>query len=688
MHRIIPHRSAVVVVLVGAVVAGVAFGTSQRVTESDERAILEREARLTATAMQSLVGSTKSSLEAAVAVATIRDGDPSAFEQFAASSGLEFYRSVTLFRMDADGWNAAMTVGDLADAVDPDLLGRIGKVTPGEFSLTGYRGDGLLRALGVAMRSESQPDAMVYGEIPMPAGVGIGNGDEFVQGGDSPFALDFALYIEREADDQIAFSSSRELPFPGPRAVVTFGLDDREGSARVDLDTEPGEAAGQPHELVLVTAPRTPLTSALSRSLPWLLALAALAGALPIAGLVELVSRRRDRALHLVDELEAAECRIVADQARFHDIISGAPDAMFSVDPVADELVILNRDDVFGYSAEELRGGAGIELLIHPDDAPTLTGIGEELSRAGEEVVEAEVRVRPKHGDQEWVRFRVKALARDEFSTPTQVLVTCTVVTREHAADEERRALETRLRQSQRMEAVGQLAGGIAHDFNNLLAVILSYASFAAEDLDGHPAQEDLEEVISAARRAADLTGQLLTFSRRQIVEPTILDLNSVVADMHRILQRTLAENIAFESRLEDTLPMVHADPGELEQILMNLAVNARDAIDGHDGALVIETTTVDIDEEYAANVPDAVPGRHVRLSVSDTGDGMAPAVAAMAFEPFFTTKEPGKGTGMGLATVYGIVRRWGGHVTLYSEPGEGTVVRAYFPAVEGILPT
>jgi PAS domain S-box-containing protein len=243
--------------------------------------------------------------------------------------------------------------------------------------------------------------------------------------------------------------------------------------------------------------------------------------------------------------------------------------------------------------------------------------------------------------------------------------------------------LEAALHQAQKLETVGQLAGGVAHDFNNLLAVIMHSCEFALSTLQGHPAAEEVREINAAAERAAALTRQLLVFSRREIAQPQLLNLNELVSSVERLLSRTIGEHIELEAVLDPSSPAVLADPNHLEQVLLNLAVNARDAMpDG--GRLRVDTATVVLDADYARLNADVQPGRYVRLAVSDTGRGMTEAVRQKAFEPFFTTKPKGTGTGLGLATTYGIVKQNGGHIELYSEVDEGTVVKVYLPASEG----
>ncbi|HEV8610991.1 MAG TPA: ATP-binding protein [Thermoanaerobaculia bacterium] len=233
------------------------------------------------------------------------------------------------------------------------------------------------------------------------------------------------------------------------------------------------------------------------------------------------------------------------------------------------------------------------------------------------------------------------------------------------------------------MEAIGRLAGGVAHDFNNLLGVITGYGELLDKDIpEGHPGRRRVREIRRAAESAASLTRQLLTFSRQQALETRILDVNEIVPSAEKMLRRLIGEDIHLVTNLAPDLGRVRADGGQIEQVIMNLAINARDAMP-EGGKLMIETANVELDEHYLATHPAVKPGPHVMLAVSDTGHGMDANTIAHMFEPFFTTKEHGKGTGLGLATVYGIVQQSGGTVNVYSEAGQGTSFKVYLPRVD-----
>jgi signal transduction histidine kinase len=294
---------------------------------------------------------------------------------------------------------------------------------------------------------------------------------------------------------------------------------------------------------------------------------------------------------------------------------------------------------------------------------------------------EVEYRMMASDGHAVWIRDTVSLIVENKKVAKLRGLMVD--ITEKKAAEEALRRSEEQLRQSQKMEAIGRLAGGIAHDFNNLLTAITGYGDLLLRGLGKkHKLRREAMEISKAAQRAADLTGQLLAFSRQQVLRPRIIDLNAVVTDMEMMLRRVIGEHIKLITRLDSDLGAVKADPGQMHQVLLNLVVNARDAMP-EGGEAVIETAAVTLSKSYADEHPGVEPGSYVRLSVSDSGTGIDEETQGRLFEPFFTTKEQGKGTGLGLSTVYGIVRQSGGHISVDSQLGKGSTFKILLPWVE-----
>ncbi len=310
--------------------------------------------------------------------------------------------------------------------------------------------------------------------------------------------------------------------------------------------------------------------------------------------------------------------------------------------------------------------------LVHPDDrvsAREAMTIATERRRTD---YSADYRVRWPDGSIRWLDTRARVLY-DPDGQPTHLMGVVIDVT-------ERRALESQLRQAQKLEAIGQLAGGVAHDFNNLLTAILGYANLASDSLDPqHPLRGHMDEIQLAGERGAGLTRQLLAFSRQQVLEPTLVNLNTLVGDIGLMLRRLIGEHIELVTKLSSDLDVILADRTQIEQVIINLAVNARDAMPVG-GRLSIETANMDLDDTYVLDPLVVRPGRYVMLAVSDTGTGIDEDTRRRMFDPFFTTKERGKGTGLGLATVYGIIKQSGGYIWVYSEPGHGAAFKIYLP--------
>jgi PAS domain S-box-containing protein len=383
----------------------------------------------------------------------------------------------------------------------------------------------------------------------------------------------------------------------------------------------------------------------------------------------------------LSEKKQAAE-ELAQSERRYRLLFEANPLPMWIYDRATLAFLEVNDAAVahYGYSRDEFLSMT-IKDIRPPDDVPALL---DDLARTG-----------ASDGVNVWRHLKHDGTVIEVEITSHAVAFGDHLAQFAMAEDvTDQRRLQRQLQQSQRMDSLGQLAGGIAHDFNNLLAVIMNYAAFvkketarAAVDEDRRwgPVSDDVAQIEHAVDRASRLTRQLLAFARREVTRPEVISLNSAVAEVEQLLRRTLGEHVELVTSRASDLRAIVADAGQLEQVLINLAVNARDAMPTG-GTLTIETANVDVDRHYAASRPGVVPGGYVCLRVSDTGTGMDPNVLQHAFEPFFTTKPTGEGTGLGLATVYGIITQAGGHAQIYSEPLLGTTFTALFPAATGEL--
>ena len=359
-----------------------------------------------------------------------------------------------------------------------------------------------------------------------------------------------------------------------------------------------------------------------------------------------------------------------ASEAKYRQLFESSKDGLLIIERDTEQILDVNPAflELVGYTRDEVVGSTVTDVGLAGQDPACEAAFREVVSRDEGHFPDLQLTGR------EGRRLDVDMISNAYF-VGDQRVVQCSV-----RDISERRRLENQLRVSQKLEAVGQLAGGIAHDFNNLLVVINSYTDMAIETLrEGDPMRADLQQVAEAGARAAGLTRQLLAFGRRQFLQPKVLSLNTVVSGIEQMLRRLIGEDIELRIKLSPDAGNVRADPAQVEQVLMNLVLNARDAMP-QGGRLVVETADVELDELYAKTHADVKPGSFVLLAVSDTGSGMDQKILGRIFEPFFTTKGPGKGTGRGLATVYGIVKQSGGYINVKSEVGRGSTFQVYLP--------
>jgi PAS domain S-box-containing protein len=383
-----------------------------------------------------------------------------------------------------------------------------------------------------------------------------------------------------------------------------------------------------------------------------------------------------ERTRELIAANAATEQALRESEARFRALIENSHDitAILDAEGVM-RYISPSVQRFFGYSATEMVGATSLDF-VHPDDQQVLADV---FVRAGDDPGAPHTcEYRARHKDGTWRTVEAFALNLLDDPAVEGIVITGSDIT-------QRRVLESRLVQAERLEAIGQLAGGVAHDFNNILLVIRGYSSVLRTSLDDPQQIEDVEEIIKAADRAADLTRQLLAFGRRQVLQPRLLSLAEVVRGVESLLRRSLREDIAFGLELDDSVSPVIADPGQMEQVLLNLVMNGRDAISGN-GAIRVTVREQELTGGESGISPPLAAGRYVRLAVDDTGSGIDEAVLPHVFEPFFTTKEDGVGTGLGLSTVYGIVAQSDGGIEVVTRPEGGTSFAIYLPVAAGAI--
>ncbi len=398
------------------------------------------------------------------------------------------------------------------------------------------------------------------------------------------------------------------------------------------------------------------------------------------AGLPHTVERAL-REWRLIESRRAAEAALRESEERFRVLFESSPDACYIVTGEG-HFTDVNRaaEEMLGYAREYLLGKTAIELnLIHADSMPAAVQMATDC-HAGSASRPTELTIRHRSGRELTVESRAVPV---RFPGGFGILSTSRDISERKRAEAEQRRLEEQLRQASKMEAVGRLAGGVAHDFNNLLTGIRGFTDILLSGVNERdPAHADLLEIQRATQRAAALTGQLLAFSRKQVVAPVVVDLNQLLAEAMRIVERLIGEDVQVVFKPGNGVPAVRVDPSGMEQVLINLAVNARDAMP-QGGLLSIETSMVELDAVFCSGHLDARPGQHVLMAVRDTGLGMSAGVLSRLFEPFFTTKGPGRGTGLGLSIIYGIVQQGSGFVHVESDVGAGSTFRIYLPAVQ-----
>ena len=381
-----------------------------------------------------------------------------------------------------------------------------------------------------------------------------------------------------------------------------------------------------------------------------------------------------------INARKKADAALKESEAKYHLLVDNANEAIIVAQDGMFKFCNPKTTAITGYSLKELYSIPFAEI-IHPDDREMVVERHHKRLK-GEDVPHVyKFRMISKEGKVVWVEINAVLIT---WESEPATLNFISDITERKSTEEALRESEEQLRQAQKLESVGRLAGGIAHDFNNLLTTIIGYSELISMEQDlTDTTREGIREIKSSAERAATLTQQLLAFSRKQVLQPQVIDLNRLITRLGKMLRRLVSEDIDITTKLDSNLGKIKADPGQVEQVIMNLVVNARDAMP-EGGTITIETQGLYLDEGYHQHHPEVTPGDYILLAVSDTGHGMDEKTRKHIFEPFFTTKEVGKGTGLGLSTVYGIVKQSGGYIWVYSEPEQGTTFKIYLPRLTG----
>jgi two-component system, cell cycle sensor histidine kinase and response regulator CckA len=388
-------------------------------------------------------------------------------------------------------------------------------------------------------------------------------------------------------------------------------------------------------------------------------------------------------------ELEEAAQELRKSEEKYRSIFENLQDAYFETSLNGILLEISPSIEFFShYNREEILNTSIVNLYSNPGDRGKIIEI---LEKAGK-IVDFELNFMDKEGSIVYCSINAN-FQFDGIGAPIKICGTIRNISERKRAEVEKQKLLEQLHQSQKIEALGSLTGGIAHDFNNILTVINGHAEIALRKLEKNlPVEKDIHSIFQAGKRAENLTRQLLAFSRKQVFKPRVIDMNKIINDLEKMLVRLIGEDIRMEIRFNSDAPSIDADPGQIEQILMNLIVNARDAIienrnSTEEKKIIIETGKTILDKFFVEEHPGSGEGLHTVLTISDSGAGMTPDVLEKIFEPFFTTKEKEKGTGLGLSTVYGIVKQNSGSIYVYSEPGQGSIFKIYWPSAKESAP-